>query len=127
MSGTEAGAVARAYIEAVGSRELTQLDALLDSRLTAEFFGATFDKPGWTQAIARLLPVLIRNDIIDVFAAGDRACVVYDFVTDTPAGAVRCVELITVAHGRITEVELLLDRVSFAPVNAALQELAATD
>ena len=52
-------------------------------------------------------------------------CVVYDFVTDTAAGAVRCIELLTVDGGVITEIELLLDRVAFAPVNQALEERAA--
>jgi hypothetical protein len=45
-------------------------------------------------------------------------------VTDTPAGAVVCVELVTVQDGRITEVELVLDRVAFAPVQATLKERA---
>ena len=45
-------------------------------------------------------------------------------VTDTPAGVVVCVELVTVRDGRITEVELVLDRVAFAPVQATLKERA---
>jgi hypothetical protein len=127
MIKTDPGSVARAYIEAVSSRDLGALETLLDGRLVAAFFGTTLDKREWIRAIGRLLPVLNRNDIREVFAAGERACIVYDFVTDTPAGAVPCVELVTVAEGRITEVELLLDRVSFAPVNAVLQDLAAQD
>ena len=117
--------VARAYIEAVGARDLQPLQQLLDDDLVATFAGATLTKPAWIGALQRLLAILLRNDIRDVFAAGDRACVVYDFVTDTAAGAVRCVELLTVADSRITEVELILDRVAFAPVNAALEARAA--
>jgi ketosteroid isomerase-like protein len=67
-----------------------------------------------------LLPALVRNEVREVFADGDRACVVYDFVTDTAAGAVPCVELVTVRDGRITGIELIFDRVAFAPVNEAL-------
>ncbi len=111
---------ARAYIEAVGDRDLRPLDALLDEGLVAVVSGGRSDKGEWLQALQRLLPVVVRNDIREVFVAGSRACVVYDFVTDTPAGAVLCIELLTVEAGRITEIELVFDRVAFAPVREAL-------
>ena len=117
--------IARTYVEAVGRRDLAPLHDLLDERLAAAFAGGTSTKQEWLAALDRLLPALVRNDIREVYVQGSRACVVYDFVTDTPAGAVRCVELLSVADGRITEIELLLDRVQFAPVNQALQERAA--
>lgn len=94
---------------------------LFDEQLVATLSGAAFGKREWIEAIRRLLPVLVRNDIREIFVAGQRACIVYDFVTDTPAGAVVCVELVTVKDGRITEVELVLDRVAFAPVQATLK------
>ncbi len=93
---------------------------MLDDDLVAEFAGAPLDKAGWIAALHRLLPALVRNDIREVFSDGDRACIVYDFVTTTPAASVVCVELVTVARGRVTAIELILDRVAFAPVNAAL-------
>lgn len=116
--------IAREYIDAVGRHDLAPLDDLLDDSLEAEFAGATSTKAEWIAALARLLPVVVRNDILEVFSDGDRACVVYDFVTDTPGGAVRCVELLTVRSGRIVSVELILDRVAFAPVRQALQDRA---
>lgn len=116
--------VARAYIDAVGRGDLASLHDLLDDALVARFVGVDYDKSQWLAALARLLPALIRNDVREVFVAGERACVIYDFVTDTPAGAIECVELVTVVDGRITHVELLLDRVAFGPVNAALEERA---
>jgi ketosteroid isomerase-like protein len=117
--------IARRYVDAVGTHDLTPLEDLLDDALAARFAGATSTKTEWVQALQRLLPALIRNEIREVFVEGDRACVVYDFVTDTPAGTVRCVELLTTREGRIVDIELLLDRVAFAPVNAALAERAA--
>ena len=125
MTDPDTRTAARAYIEAVGTRDLTPLDMLFDERMVATISGTRLDKSGWIEAIRRLLPVLIRNDIREIFVAGQRACVVYDFVTDTPAGAVVCVELVTVQDGRITEIELVLDRVSFAPVQATLKEQAS--
>jgi ketosteroid isomerase-like protein len=117
--------VARSYIEAVGRRDLSPLQDLLAEHLVAAFAGSTSTKAEWVAALGRLLPALVRNDIREVYVRGTRACVVYDFVTDTPAGAVRCVELLSIEDDRITEIELLLDRVQFAPVNQALQERAA--
>ena len=125
MHTTEAGTVARAYIDAVGARDLAPLETLFDDQVVANLSGGQFGKEEWIEAIGRLLPVLIRNDIREIFVAGERACIVYDFVTDTPAGSVVCVELVTVQGGRITDVELVLDRVAFAPVQEALQARAS--
>ncbi len=125
MTTTDTAAIARRYIETVGDHDLAPLGTLLDDGVTAAFAGGTYGKEEWLGALNRLLAALVRNDIREVFADGDRACVVYDFVTDTPAGAVRCVELVTVRDGAITEIELILDRVAFAPVNEALAARAA--
>jgi ketosteroid isomerase-like protein len=125
MATADAGTVARSYIQAVGAHDEDALRALLDDALVAEFAGTTSDKERWLAALHRLMPALLRNELREVFAEGDRACVVYDFVTDTSAGAVRCVELLTVRDGRIAHVELLLDRLAFAPVNEELAQRAA--
>ncbi len=125
MSTADTEGAARAYIEAVGIHDLAPLDTLLDEQMVATFAGNRLGKAEWIKALRRLLPILIRNDIREVFVAGERACVVYDFVTDTPAGAVVCVELVTVQDRRITEVELILDRVAFAPVQRTLEEQAS--
>ena len=112
--------IARSYIQAVGSHDMNALENLLGEDLVATFAGTTLDTAGWTTALKRLLPALVRNEIREVFTAQDRACVVYDFITDTAAGAVRCIELLTINAGKIREIELVLDRVAFAPVNEAL-------
>ena len=125
MTDTDLRSIARSYVEAVGAHELSPLDHLLDDSLSATFAGGSLDKAEWIAALERLLPALVRNDIREIFVEGDRACVVYDFVTDTDGGTIRCVELLTIADGRITSIELILDRVAFAPVNQALAERAA--
>ena len=112
--------IARSYIQAVGSHDMEAVENLLGEDLVATFAGTTLDKAGWIAALRRLLPALVRNGIREVFTAQDRACVVYDFITDTAAGAVRCIELLTIKADKIREIELVLDRVAFAPVNEAL-------
>lgn len=125
MTRTDTAAVAREYIESVGAHDLERVEELLDDGLAARFAGGTLGKGEWIGALDRLLAALVRNDVREVFADGERACVVYDFVTDTAAGAVPCVELVTVRDGRITEIELIFDRMAFAPVNEALAARAA--
>ncbi|MHA7984306.1 nuclear transport factor 2 family protein [Rathayibacter sp. CAU 1779] len=125
MDTTSPAAIARAYIEAVGDHDLPAVDALLADSLQARVGTGTSDKSQWLAALGRLLPALERNDIRDVYENADHACVVYDFVTDTPAGAVVCVENLHLADGRITDIELVFDKVAFAPVNDALRERAA--
>ncbi|RKR20435.1 nuclear transport factor 2 family protein [Arthrobacter oryzae] len=113
--------IARSYIQAVGSHNMDTLDTFLDEDLVATFAGTVLDKAGWMAALKRLLPVLVRNEIREVFTDRDRACIVYDFVTDTAAGAVRCIELLTITADKIREIELVLDRIAFAPVNESLK------
>jgi len=115
---------ARAYISAVGAHDIDTVESLFADDATATFAGQVLSRADWINGLRRLFPALVRNDILEVFTAATRACIVYDFVTDTEAGAVRCVELVTVKGGKITEVELIFDRVAFAPVNAALEERA---
>jgi ketosteroid isomerase-like protein len=124
METYDTATIARRYIETVSAGDLTPLEALLDDSLEARVSGNTSNKAEWIVALERLLPALVRNDIREVFVTDARACIVYDFVTDTAAGAVLCVELLTVTDGRISEIELIFDRVAFAPVRAALEERA---
>ncbi|HWD60882.1 MAG TPA: nuclear transport factor 2 family protein [Humibacter sp.] len=120
MTTTTPAGVARAYIEAVGSHDLAAIDDLLAESLEARVGAGRSDKAQWLAALNRLLPALVRNDIRDVYDNGSHACVVYDFVTDTPAGEIVCVENLRVDDGRITDIELVFDRVAFAAVNEAL-------
>jgi len=117
--------IARSYIETVGSRELAPLDALLHADLVAKVGDDTFDKAGWLQGLRRLLPALVRNEIRHLSSDGEQAVVVYDFVTDTSAGSVPCVELVTVRDGAITQIELIFERLHWPQVLAALQQRAA--
>jgi len=119
-----AGEVIARYIELVGARDLEPLGELFADDLVATTAGASFDKQQWTAALERLLPVIVRNDIREVFENGDKAAVVYDFVTDTDAGAVPCVEWVTVRDGRITTIELIFEKANWGSVAAALQARA---
>jgi hypothetical protein len=114
------------YITAVGERRLEDLPPLLEP--DAEFTVGDTTLRGADAFIGgfeRLLPIIVRNDIRKVFIDGDEACVVYDFVTDTPAGAVPCAEYIKVRNGRLASVLLLFERLHWPEVQAELAGRAA--
>ena len=114
--------VALEYIEACGRKDYDTVSQLLSPSLT--FVGPGNALTGAAQYLAvlrRLGPVWKRSDVKKVFVDGDEVCVIYDFVTDTPAGAVPIVEWLRVEDGRIASVTLFFDRVTF---KQAADELA---
>ena len=115
-----------AYITAVGQRRLEALPPLLTP--DAEFtLGDTTLRgaDAFVGAFKRLLPIIVRNDIRRIFVDGDEACVIYDFVTDTPAGAVLSVEYIKIRDGRIASTLLVFERLHWAEAQAVIAERAA--
>ena len=117
----EVSAIARKYIESVGEHDLDAVELLLAENVIATTTRGASNKAEWMAALRRLLPVLQRNDVRQVVVDGDSACVVYDFVTDTEAGAVPCAEWITIdADGRMTEIRLLFEKTHWAAVAAAI-------
>jgi hypothetical protein len=122
---TDSGTIARRYIDAVGDRDFETLESLFDERLVARTGGRTFDKAEWTEALRRLVLALDRNETRHVFSNGGEACIVYDFVTDTPAGAVPCVEILEVDHGRIAGIELIFEKANWPQVLEAIAARSA--
>jgi hypothetical protein len=119
---------ATAYVEAAGRGQYERLPELLDPEI--EFRGPYVSLQGaaaYTTALRRLAAVRLRHDIRKVFVDGDEVCVIYDFVTDTPAGAVPFVEWLTFANGRLRSIQLYFDREQFAPAREALMRLARAD
>jgi hypothetical protein len=67
----------------------------------------------------------VRSDVKKVFTDGPEVCVIYDFVTNTPAGAVPIVEWLRIEGGRITSVTLVFDRIAFKPASDEIARRAA--
>jgi hypothetical protein len=111
------------YIRAVGEGRLEALPPLVDRDI--EFrFGDTLVRgtDAFVSSFERVTQVLLRNDIRKVFVDGDEACVIYDFVTDSAAGAVVCFEHIKVRNGRIASILLVFERLHW---NEVVAEIAA--
>jgi hypothetical protein len=60
-----------------------------------------------------------------VFADGDEVCVIYDFVTDTAAGALTTIEWLRFDGDRIRSINLYYDQLPWQQVMAVIAERAA--
>ncbi len=110
-------AVAIAYIEGCAAKRWEAVEPLLAPGM--QFIGPNGAIEGvdkYMPVLRRLGPIWARSDIKKVFTDGGDVCVLYDFVTDTPAGAVPAVEWLRVEGGRIARIQLVFDRVAFKPV-----------
>jgi hypothetical protein len=81
-------------------------------------------KDEYATALRRLTLIMRRNDVRRVFAEGNEACVVYDFVTDTPVGPVASVELLGLEDGLIRTGLLVFEREHWPEVMAELERRA---
>jgi SnoaL-like domain len=87
--GTSIRDITTEYIQAVADGRLDQVEALLHPDLVFDgTVPAPRGKASYVDALRVLTTIIVRSDIRDIVVEGDRAFVLYDFVTDTPAGSV---------------------------------------
>jgi|SRR5262252_800867 len=121
-----AKALALEYMDAINQQQFDMLEALLAPELT-------FTSPSTTRSTAReflaglkrLTAIHVRNEVKRVFADGDEVCVIYDFVTDTPAGALPAIEWLHIQEGRIRRIQLYYDRLPWKTVIDEMAQRAA--
>lgn len=122
----EAKQVALEYIEACGRKDYDTVGRLLAPSMT--FVGpgnALTGAAPYLAVLRRLGLVWVTSDVKKVFVDGDEVCVIYDFVTDTPSGAVPIVEWLRIENGKVASVTLFFDRVTFKPAADELARRAA--
>ena len=108
--------IALAYIEGCSRKDFDAVAKLLAADV--KFNGPNSKIAGadpYVAVLRRIAPVWVRSEVRKVFAEGNDVCVIYDFVTDTPAGAVPTVEWLRIENGRVASVQLFFDRVTFKP------------
>jgi hypothetical protein len=113
--------IARTHVEAMGRKEFSRMEQQFAPDVT--FQGPGGKLSGLAEVLGayqRLGPILLRNDVHKILVDGDDACIIYDFVTDTPAGAVATVEWLQVRGGKVQSIWLLFDR---GPWPQVLEEL----
>lgn len=59
--------------------------------------------------LGRFVTMLTRVDMLESFYDDDRAALLYDCVTPTPAGTIRTAEFFRVADGKIAAIRLVFD------------------
>lgn len=102
--------IARDYNQAFGAGDFERLESLLHPDLV--FGGAAKETHGAAEylvGLRRLAPAILRNEVRTILIEGNQAFILYDFVTDTPAGAVLSGELLTIDDGLIRSITLLYD------------------
>jgi SnoaL-like domain len=116
---------ALAYIDACSRKDWPAVAELLDERLRFLSPGNAATGAGpYLAILRRIAPVWVRSDVKKVFSDGGEVCVIYDFITDTEAGAVPIVEWLSVEHGKIASVTLIFDRMTFQPASRELARRA---
>src|SRR5436190_23979831 len=112
------------YLNAVGTQQYPRLEALLAPDL--QFRGPSMTRTSaaeFVAALKRLAAIHVRNEVKRVFVDGDEVCVIYDFVTDTPAGALPTIEWLRFGDdGRIRAIDLYYDRLPWQTVMKAIAE-----
>jgi hypothetical protein len=123
---TDRKKLALEYLNAVGKQQYGKLEALLAPDLTVRGPAATRTSAGdFLGALKRLGAIHVRSDVKRVFADGDEVCVIYDFVTDTAAGALTTIEWLRFDGDRIRSINLYYDQLPWQQVMAVIAERAA--
>ena len=111
------------YVSAAGERRFDRLadlvhpDATFGGTVKAETRGAE----AFVQGFRNLGPIIARNDVRELVVEGNRAAVLYDFVTDTAVGPVLSAEFLTIEDGLIRSSVLLFDHRRWPEVARELQ------
>ena len=122
---TDRKTLALAYLDAVGKQQYDRVEALLAPDL--KFKGPAMTRTSAQEVLAalkRLAVIHLRNEVKRVFVDGDDVCVIYDFVTDTTAGALPTIEWLTFEGNRIRAINLYYDRQPWQTVMATIAERA---
>ncbi len=118
-------AIALAYLDGVGKKELARLEALVAPEI--RFVGPATTIEGVADLLAafrRIGAVHVRNDIKRLWSDGNEVCVIYDFVTDT-AGALPAIEWLKIEGGRIRSVNLYYDQVPWMKLREEIARRAS--
>ncbi|HEY7372741.1 MAG TPA: nuclear transport factor 2 family protein [Polyangia bacterium] len=123
---TDRKTLALEYLNAVGKQQYGKLEAMLAPDLTVRGPAATRTSAAdFLGAVKRLGAIHVRSDVKRVFADGDEVCVIYDFVTDTPAGALTTIEWLRFEGDRVRSIDLYYDQLPWQQVMAVIAERAA--
>jgi hypothetical protein len=126
MTTTDRKTLALSYLDAITKQDFARLERILTPDL--EFRGPSMTRSSaaeFIQALKRICVIHTRSDVRRVFVDGDEVCVIYDFVTDTSAGALPTIEWLRFEGERIRAIDLYYDRMAWQPMMAVVAERVA--
>jgi SnoaL-like domain len=115
MAQTSASEVVENYRAALGRGDFTTARTLMQDNMTFQGPLDTFNTADqYLEAARRLASIIQRIDVKKVFVDGDDVCVLYDMVTNTPAGTAFIAEWYHVSGGKIADLRVVFDARPFA-------------
>jgi limonene-1,2-epoxide hydrolase len=115
MSMTSAKEIVESYKAAMGRGDFTAARGLLHDDLAFQGPIDTFSRADdYIAASKRLANIIQRIDIKKIFVDGDDVCVLYDMVTNTPAGTAFIAEWYQVRGDKIAALRAVFDARPFA-------------
>ena len=108
--------VVHQYLAASGRRDFEAARQLLADDLDFKGPIDTFHRADdYLLAIRRLAAIVQEVRVQKEFVDGDDVCLIYDLVTNTPAGTAPVAEWFRVRAGKIAQIRVFFDARPFAP------------
>src|SRR5260370_41866829 len=116
---TNASKVVGDYHQAKSKVAFAAARKLLHDKLSFHGPIETFDKPEpYLESLKKLHHIIQRIDMKKTFAEGNDVCVLYDMVTNTPAGTAFIAEWYQVKSDKIAAIRVVFDARPFAAMFA---------
>src|SRR5712692_4390110 len=107
------------YQQAMGKGDFAAARKLLHDNLFFHGPLETFDSPEpYLESLKKLHNIIQRIDMKKTFADGNDVCVLYDMVTNTPAGTAFIAEWYQVKGNKIAAIQVVFDARPFAAMFA---------
>jgi hypothetical protein len=116
---TDASAIVNGYREALGKGDFAAARQMLHDDMSFRGPIETFDRPEpYLESLKKLQSIIQRIEVRRTFADAGDVCVLYDMVTNTPAGTAFIAEWYQVRSGRIAAIRVVFDARPFAAMFA---------
>jgi hypothetical protein len=110
-----AAEIVQSFKQALGNGDIAAARKLLDDHLSFRGPIDAFDTPEpYLEALKKLHPIVQRIDMKKLFVDGDDVCMLYEMVTNTPAGTAFIAEWLHVKGGKIASIRTVFDARPFA-------------
>src|SRR5262249_53982073 len=114
-----AASIVEEFKEALGQGDVAGARKLLHDDLSFRGPIDTFDRPEpYLEALNKLSHIVQRVEVKKMFVDGNDVCLLYDMVTNTPAGTAFIAEWFHVKGGKIASIRTVFDPRPFAAMFA---------